>query len=388
MALALLDGVRSPIGRFQGALSQLDGVELAGITIRALLERNDLTPDEVLLGNVIQAGNGQNPARQAAVRGGVPMSVPALTLNDVCLSGLSAVRFAEALLAGSTGRTILFGGFDSATCAPHAVRMRMVGRLGPAALEDLLIHDGLRCAFDETLMGELSDHENARLGISREDQDELAWTSHQRAAAAAASALLTHEITAVHGLERDEGVRSDVSLEQLAGLRPAFTETGTITAGNASQLSDAASVGLLTDEATARANGRELLGRVLGVEVVAGPDPSLHLKPAGASARLLRRFGLVPSDVDVWEMNEAFAGVVLASARELGLDPQRVNRNGGAIAVGHPFAATGPRLLIALAYEMRRCDLELGVATMCGGGGQGIAVLVQHPDAAALPIRT
>jgi acetyl-CoA C-acetyltransferase len=363
-------GARTPIGRFNGALATVDAVDLGAHAVRAALERCELEPDYVAVGNVLQAANGQNPGRRAALQGGVAREVPGITLNDVCLASMSAVALAASMVRAEEASCVLVGGFDSMTRAPHAVRMRAGARMGDRNLVDVMVHDGLYCSIAGEGMGGMSDAENLRLGISREAQDRFALASHQRAAAGAER--LAEEIAPIAGLERDEGVR-ETSYEALAALAPAFGREGTITAGNASQVSDGAAAAVVT---TAERAGSPL-AEVVGRAVVAGPDSTLHLRPAEASAKLLSRHGLRPSEIDLWEINEAFAGVVLASAAALGIDLERVNVNGGAVALGHPLAGSGLRLILALAYELRRRGGGLGVATLCGGGGQGEAVLLR-----------
>jgi len=378
----LVDGARAPIGRFQGALADVSAVELGAYAVRAALSRcPGLVPDYAILGNVLQAANGQNPGRQAALRGGVPRDVPGTTLNDVCLSSMSAVALAASMVREGEARCILVGGFDSMSGAPHAVRMRGAKTAGDARLVDVMIHDGLWCQLSDAGMGSLSERENARLGITREAQDSLALKSHERAAAATDSGRLGKEIEPFRadGLElrEDEGIRRDTSLDRLSALPPAFAPEGTITAGNASQLSDGAAAGIVTSLERARAAGLEPVAEIGVRAVVAGPDSSLHLRPAEAARRLLERRGLATGDVDLWEINEAFAGVVLATVQDLELDLERVNVNGGAVALGHPLAASGLRLVLTLAYELRDRGRELGVAAICGGGGQGEAILLR-----------
>jgi acetyl-CoA C-acetyltransferase len=368
----LLGGARTPVGRYQGALAAYSAVELGGFAVAAARECiRGVEPQLAVFGNVLQGGSGQNPARQAAVRGGVATTVPALTLNDVCLASMSAVALAATHV--STGRidVALVGGFESMSNAPHLARVRRVGRPGDIALVDMMVVDGLHCAIDDVGMGELSDAENARLGIGREQQDVFALTSHRRGAAAASAERLD-QVVEVGDLRQDEGVRVDTDLEKLAMLRPAFTPKGTITAGNASQLADAGAAGFIGSRGAG-----EPLAEIVDWHVVAGPDSSLHLKPALAIRALLDRHGLTSGDVALWEINEAFAGVVLATIAELGLDHERVNVNGGAIAIGHPLGASGFRLVLDLAYELRRRRAELGVAAICGGGGQGEAMLLR-----------
>jgi acetyl-CoA C-acetyltransferase len=263
------------------------------------------------------------------------------------------------------------------TRAPHALRTRPPLRMGDAPMIDVMVNDGLYCSIADAGMGAMSDAENARLGISRRDQDELALRSHRQAARAAREGRL-EQVVATEGLEHDEGVRPDVDLDRLARLRPAFVAAGTITAGNASQLSDAGGAGLVSTRRAARAAGHEPLAAIVDWQIVAGPDTSLHLKPAQATEALLRRQGLRPEDVDVWEINEAFAGVVLASVRALGIELERVNVNGGAIAIGHPLGGSGFRLVLDLAFEMRRSGAHVGIAAICGGGGQGQALMLRR----------
>jgi acetyl-CoA C-acetyltransferase len=376
----LVAGARTPIGRFRGALSDRSGVELGAAAVRAALERAPgLEPDYVVLGNVLQAAGGQNPGRRAALAGGVARHVPGITVNDVCLASLSAVALAAGMLRQEEATCVLVGGFDSMTGAPHAVHVRGAGAMGDQPMIDVMVHDGLYCSIQDAGMGELSDAENARLDISRADQDAFAARSHARAAAATAEGRLGEEIaTDGLGLQSDEGIRPDTTAAGLAALRPAFSRDGTITAGNASQISDGGAAGIVTTAERARAAGHEPLAAVGGRAVVAGPDSTLHLRPAEAAERLLARHGLTAADIDLWEINEAFAGVPLATMRALDLDPARVNVNGGAVALGHPLAASGFRLLLTLAHEMRRSGAELGVASICGGGGQGEAMLLRR----------
>lgn len=365
-AVVLLGGARTTIGRYGGRWADVPATELGGRAVRGALERTgDPQVDHVLLANVVQAGNGQNPARQAALLGGVPRTVPGTTLNDVCVASLTSVVLAGHLLRAGEASTVLVGGFDSMSTAPRE----------PV---DLLVRDGLWCSLEDVGMGPVSDRANRELGISRQDQDDYAVESHRRAAAATDARRLADELVpdeAADGV--DEGIRRDSTPERVARLAPAFGEDGTITAANASQMSDAGAAGVLTTRDRAEAQGRPVLVEVLGSSVVAGPDSSLHLRPAEAVDRLLIANGLVVRDVALWEVNEAFAGVVLATQRRLGLDRGRLNVNGGAISLGHPLGASGFRLVLSLAHELRRRGEELGVATLCGGGGQGRAVLLR-----------
>jgi acetyl-CoA C-acetyltransferase len=378
----LVDGARAPIGRFLGALADVPPVELGAHAVRAALARcPGLVPDYAVVGNVLQAANGQNPGRQAALRGGLARDVPGTTLNDVCLSSMSAVAVAASMIREAEATCVLVGGFDSMSGAPHAVHLRGAQTAGDARLVDVMIRDGLWCRLAGAGMGSLSDRENARLGITRETQDAFALSSHERAAAATDSGRLGKEIEPFRAdgreLAEDEGIRRDTSIERLSALVPAFEAEGTITAGNASQLSDGATAGIVTSVERARAAGLEPVAEIGARAVIAGPDSTLHLRPAEAAKRLLERCGLGIADVDLWEINEAFAGVTLAAMHDLGLDPKRVNVNGGAVALGHPLAASGLRLVLTLAYELRERAAKLGVAAICGGGGQGEAILLR-----------
>jgi acetyl-CoA C-acetyltransferase len=372
VTVVLAGAARTPIGRFGGALARVDAVELGAHAVRAALARcPDLEPDYVAVGNVLQAANGQNPGRRAALAGGVRREVPGITLNDVCLASMSAVALGVAMLRAEEATTVLVGGFDSMTRAPHATRMRPAVKAGDQPLIDVMVHDGLYCSIADAGMGAMSDAENLRLGVSREAQDHFAAASHQRAAAA--EARLAEEIVPLAGLEHDEGIRPQTTYEALAKLAPAFGDDGTITAGNASQVSDGGAAALITTADRTVDPLAEIVGRA----VVAGPDSTLHLRPAEASRKLLERHGLKPADIALWEINEAFAGVTVAAAAALEIDLERVNVNGGAVALGHPLAGSGLRLILTLAYELRRRGGGLGVATLCGGGGQGEAVLLR-----------
>jgi len=361
----------------------VEAVDLGAAAVAEALSRaGDIRPEQVLLGNVVQAGNGQNPARIAAARAGVEPTVPAVTLNDVCLASMSATAWAAAQIRHGELSAAVVGGFESMTRAPHGVRTRVAPRVGDADLVDLLVHDGLWCGLTEQGMGALSDAENARLGVSRADQDEFAVRSHRCAHAAQTSGTLAEEIVGVAGVPStaDEGVRPDSDPAQLARLAPAFTPSGTITAANASQMSDAGAAGVVTSAARARAAGFRTAVQLVDRAVVAGPDATLHLKPARAARALLERNGLATADVELWEINEAFAGVVLATVRDLGIDLATVNTCGGAIALGHPLGASGFRLLSTLAHRLVRGDAELAVAAICGGGGQGEALLLRRAE--------
>ncbi|WP_153395550.1 acetyl-CoA C-acyltransferase [Ornithinicoccus halotolerans] len=383
----LLDGARTPFGRFTRGLAALSARDLGAAAVAELLRR---TPelghaDGALLGSVLQGGQGQNPARQIAASGGLDPAVPAITLNNVCLAGLAAVADATRRVRLGEGSSYLVGGADSMSRGRHAALLREgVPRPGPVELVDTTVTDGLWCALGDEGMGPLSERANTALGIGRAEQDQLAARSQQLAAAARDAGRLAEEIVPVTTpggeVRHDEGIRDGVTVESLAGLRPVFAEAGTITAGNASQMSDGASVGVVASLARAEALGRVPLARVTGYAEVAGPDTSLHLKPAAAIRAALDRAGLAIGDVDLLEINEAFAGVVAASVRELSVPLDIVNVNGGAIALGHPLGGTGFRLALTLAHELRRRDARVGVAALCGGGGQGAAVVLERVD--------
>jgi acetyl-CoA C-acetyltransferase len=379
-AAVLVSAARTPVGRFGGALAGVPAVDLGGLAVAGALARLDpaVPVEHVFLGNVVQAGSGQNPARVAGVRGGLPTTVPATTVNDVCLASMTSTGLAATLIGAGEIDCAVVGGIESMSRALHGVQVRQARSTGDGALVDLLVRDGLWCALTDAGMGPISDRANRELGIGRADQDGYALASHRRAAAAADSGRLAREIVPVPGLlDADEGVRPDTTLERLSRLRPAFAADGTITAGNASQLSDAAAAGVLMSRQLAERYGHRPLVEIVDRATVAGPDASLHLKPAAAGRLLLKRHGLTPADVGLWEINEAFAGVALASARDLGLDLDRVNVNGGAVALGHPLGASGFRLVQTLAVEMTLRGTELGVAAICGGGGQGQAILLR-----------
>ena len=381
---------RTPIGRLNGALASLPAVELGGIAIAAALERGGVSPDQVdrvVMGQVLQAGQGQNPARQAAAKAGVPMAVPAMTVNSVCLSGLHAIQVADQLVQSGEADVVVAGGMESMSQAPHLLAGARAGyRLGDATLVDSLIRDGLWCAFDDVHMGGGTDRYAAQAGISRAEQDELAVASHERAAIAGKEGRFADEVQPVTipqrkgdplRVESDEGVRPDTSIEGLARLKPAFSPEGTITAGNASQISDGAAAVVVMTRAKAEALGAPVEAELVGFGTVAGPDPSLLTQPSRAVLRALERAGVKASEISLFEINEAFAAVVAASAAELAIDRDALNVNGGAIALGHPIGMSGTRLVITLAAELRRRGGGLGAAALCGGGGQGAAALVR-----------
>jgi acetyl-CoA C-acetyltransferase len=385
----IVAGARTPIGRFGGALASFTAAELGGMAVAAALERAGVAPEaveHVVMGHVLQAGQGQITARQAAVKAAIPMTVPALVVNKVCLSGLNAIATAAQYVELGQAGLLVAGGMESMSGAPYLLPKGRFGvRMGHAELVDSMIHDGLWDAFDHDHMGALSDQVNERLGIDRAAQDAWAARSHERAAAGAKGAL-REEIAPVTVpqrkgdpvlVEQDEGIRPGTTVEGLARLAPAFTAGGTITAGNASQISDGAAATVVTSRRRAAADGLPVLARIVAYGTVAGPDTSLHSQPSRAIADALDRAGRTVADLDLVEINEAFAAVALRSTQELGVDEAIVNVNGGAVALGHPIGASGTRLVLTLALELRRRGGGLGAAALCGGGGQGDALLVR-----------
>ena len=390
MGSVIVAGARTPIGKFSGALSSFSGMELGGFAVRAALERAGLTGaeiDYIVMGQVLQAGQGQITARQAAVLGGVGMDVPAITINKVCLSGLNAVHLADVLIRAGETEVVLAGGFESMSNAPYAMPSARNGaRMGDTKLVDLMIKDGLWCAFEKTHMGEGSDHVNVKMGIGRAEQDEWSARSHERAAEATKAGRLADEITAVDvpqrkgdpiSVEEDEGIRPGTTAESLGKLKPAFVKDGTITAGNASQISDGGCALIVMSAENAKARGLTPLAEIVAHGQVAGPDASLHLQPANAIRAAAAKAGLDPAGLDLYEMNEAFASVALASGRDLGVSDDKVNVNGGAVALGHPIGMSGARLILTAAYELKRRGGGYAAAALCGGGGQGDALIIK-----------
>src|SRR5580704_13621791 len=384
----IVGGARTPIGRLLGSLASKSASDLGGVAIAGALDRAGISADQVeyvIMGQVLQSGAGQITARQAAVADGIGMSVPALTINKVCLSGLDAIALAAQLIRGGEYDVIVAGGMESMTRAPHLLPNSRSGyKYGSVEVLDSMAIDGLTDAFDHMSMGESTENSGRELGITRAEQDEFAAASHQRAAAAAQSGLLAAEIVGVAIPQRggeplivtqDEGVRPETTAASLGRLRPAFVKDGTITAGNASQISDGAAAVVVMSRATAEALGATVLAEVGTSGSVAGPDNSLHSQPSNAIRRALAKAGLTVADLDLIEINEAFAMVAIQSMRDLGVGTDRVNVNGGAIALGHPIGASGARLALHLAYELRRRGGGVGAAGLCGGGGQGEALL-------------
>jgi acetyl-CoA C-acetyltransferase len=386
----IVAGARTPIGKFGGAFRDLQAVDLGGLAIRAALERAGLAGQEVdyvIMGHVLQAGAGQMTSRQAAVLAGIPQEVPALTINKVCLSGLNAIALADQMIRAGEADTVVAGGMESMTQAPYVLpKARLGARMGNFEAVDSMIHDGLWSTFTRMHMGESSDEVNQELEISRQEQDQWAVHSHQRASEGWESGRLAEETVSVGiprrsgtpvVVSRDEGVRAETTSETLAKLRPAFTSNGTITAGNASQISDGAAAVIVMSAERARERGLEPLVEVVAHGMSADRYAWLHTVPALALHRALEKAGLRAEDLGLVEVNEAFAAVALHVSRMLGLPPAKVNVNGGAVAMGHPIGASGARLVLTLAYEMRRRGVELGGATLCGGGGQGDALVVR-----------
>ena len=389
--VVILAGSRTPQGRINGQLAALTAVQLGAAAITGALDRAGVDPaqvDAVLMGQVLQAGCGQNPARQSAVAAGIPWSVPAMTLNKVCLSGLAAVVDAARLIRLGEASVVVAGGQESMTHAPHLLPGSRQGwPYGTVAALDHAAHDGLTDAFDGLSMGLSTETVNGRLGINRVSQDEIAAASHQRAARASAAGVFDDEITPLSVPQRrgepvlisaDEGVRGDSTVDSLGKLRPAFTTDGTITAGNSSPLSDGASAVVLASREWAEAHGLSWLAVVEASGHVAGPDNSLHSQPANAISHALARQGWTTSDLDLVEINEAFAAVSYQSTMELGLDSEQVNIHGGAIAIGHPIGASGARLALHAALELSRRGAGKAAVALCGGGGQGDALLLSR----------
>jgi acetyl-CoA C-acetyltransferase len=386
----IVAGARTPIGKMSGALASLSAADLGGAAIAAALERAGVGPDEVdqvVMGQVLMAGQGQVPSRQAAVKAGIPMSTPSVNVNKVCLSGLNAIYLADQMIAAGDADVVVAGGMESMTNAPYLADGARGGfRYGNTELRDAIIADGLWCAFDACLMG-LGTERYSGGTISREAQDELAAASHERAANAIKDGRLADEIAPISipqrkgdpiVVEHDEGVRPGTTPESLGGLKPAFDKDGTVTAGNASQLSDGASAVVMMSKAEADRRGVQPLGEFVSYGMVAGPDSaSLLHQPSNAIRRALERGGLELSALDLFEINEAFAAVGLASMADLGISSDVVNVNGGAIALGHPIGMSGNRLALTLLHELRRRGGGAGVAALCGGGGQGDALVLR-----------
>jgi acetyl-CoA C-acetyltransferase len=392
----IVGGGRTAFGRLLGSLKDFKAVQLGGFAIKAALERSGISGDQVdyvIMGHVLQAGAGQIPSRQAAVAAGIPMTVPSLTINKVCLSGLDAIALAAQLIRAGEFDIVVAGGMESMTGAPHLLPGARTGfKYGTAELLDAMAYDGLTDAFDNLSMGASTQQHASRRDIGREEQDEFSARSHVRAAEAIKNGLLAEEIVPVQVPQRrgdpvtfdtDEGVRADTTAEVLSKLPPAFTMGGTVTAGSSSQISDGACAVVVMSAETAAARGLPVLAEIGAHGNVAGPDNSLLSQPSGAIRQALAKAGGTVADLDLIEINEAFAAVAIQSMRDLGVGPEKVNVNGGAIAIGHPIGASGARLALHVALELRRRGGGLGAAALCGGGGQGDALLLRVPAPAA-----
>ncbi|GAA1412940.1 acetyl-CoA C-acetyltransferase [Catellatospora coxensis] len=390
MTSVIVSGARTPMGRLLGNLKDLSATQLGSVAIKAALERAGVSPDQVqyvIMGQVLQAGGGQITARQAAVGAGIPMSVPALTVNKVCLSGLDAIALADQLIRAGEFDIVVAGGMESMTNAPHLMIGQRTGyKYGDVVVKDHMAHDGLSDAWDNCSMGESTERHNGRYEISREEQDAFAAASHQRAAAAIKDGRFAEEIAPVTiparkgdpiVISEDEGVRPDTTVETLGRLRPAFAKDGTITAGSSSPISDGAAAVVVMRKEKAQELGLTWLAEIGAHGNVAGPDNSLHAQPANAIKQALAKEGLTAADLDLVEINEAFAAVGIQSTRDLGISPEIVNVNGGAIALGHPIGMSGARLALTLALELKRRGGGTGAAALCGGGGQGDALILK-----------
>ena len=386
----IVSGARTPIGKLSGALASKTAMDLGGIAIAEALRRAGITGEQVdyvFMGQVIQAGQGQITARQAAIAGGVPLSVPATTVNKVCLSGLNAIYLADLMINAGEADIIVAGGMESMTQAPHLLPGSRAGyRIGDVTVIDSMMYDGLTCAIDHCAMGLGTENYNKTVGVTRERQDEFSAASHQKAAAAIAAGRFDEEIVSVEIPQRkgdpkivsvDEGVRAETTAESLGALRPAFAKDGTITAGNASQISDGGAAVIVMSKAKAEELGITPLGELVSYGQVAGPDASLLTQPSRAIAQACAKAGISPKDLDLLEINEAFAAVGLASTDELGVDPELINVNGGAIALGHPVGMSGTRVALTALLELRRRGGGTAAVALCGGGGQGDAALLR-----------
>jgi len=396
MASVIVAGARTPIGKFGGAFKDVPAVTLGGSAIKAALERSGVEGkdvDYVIMGQVLQAGAGQITARQAAIEAGIPQEVPAITINKVCLSGLNAIALADQLIRAGEVEVVVAGGMESMSEAPYLVpKARFGARMGNTEMVDSMVHDGLWSTFTRQHMGESSDEVNRELEIGREEQDEWSVRSHQRAQRAWDEGTMADEVVPVTlqhrrgqtlRVERDEGIRADSTLESLAKLPPAFKKDGTITAGNAAQISDGAAAVVVMSKERAAKLGVEPLAEVVAHGMSAERYAWLHTVPALALSAALKKAGLDATDLDLVEINEAFAAVALNATRMLRLDEDRVNVNGGAVALGHPIGASGARLVLTLAYELKRRGMRTGAAALCGGGGQGDALIIRRAERSA-----
>ncbi len=389
----IVAGARTPIGRLLGGLKDQSAAELGGVAIKGALEKAGVSGDQVdylIMGQVISAGAGQNPARTAGIAGGLPMSMPSITINKVCLSGINAIAMADQMIRAGEHEIVVAGGMESMTNAPHLLPKSRSGfKYGDVALVDAMAYDALYDQSTEQAMGALTEQCNAAAAqLSREEQDEFAARSHQRAAEAQKNGLFDDEVVPVEIPQRkgdpvvvsqDEGVRGDTTAESLSKLRPAFDKGGTITAGSASQISDGACAVVVMSKAKAEELGLSWIAEIGAHGQVAGPDSTLQLQPSNAILKACEKEGIKPADLDLVEINEAFAAVGIVSARELGVDEDKVNVNGGAIALGHPVGMSGARIALHLALELQRRGGGTGAAALCGGGGQGDALILHVP---------
>jgi acetyl-CoA C-acetyltransferase len=386
----IVNGARTPIGKLAGSLAGFSATDLGGLAIAAALERAGVPADKVdyvYMGQVLVGGAGQAPARQAAFKGGIPMTTPSANINKVCLSGINAIYLADQMIASGEADIVVAGGMESMTNAPYLLLKARGGyRFGDDTIHDSMIHDGLFCAFEHCAMGEGTERYAASAGIARAPQDELAAASHERAARAQKDGLFDDELVPVAVPQRrgepivfsvDEGVRANTTAESLAGLPAAFTKAGNITAGNASQISDGAAAVIVASKAAVDRLGLTPLAEVVSYGQVAGPDPSLLSQPSRAITLAATKAGRAVGDIDLFEINEAFAAVAVASMHDLGITSEVCNVNGGAIALGHPIGMSGTRIALTLALELRRRGGGIGAAALCGGGGQGDALLIR-----------
>ncbi len=386
----ILSGVRTPIGKFGGVLSTLTAAQLGGIAIKEALSRAKVQAEnvnEVIVGNVLQGGQGQIPSRQAAHAAGLPWHVKTETVNKVCASGLRSVTMADQIIRAGDEEVIVAGGMESMSNAPYIMPKARWGlRMGDQPVKDLMIHDGLTCSFTGVHMGTYGNSTSKELGITREQQDEWALRSHKRAVAAQESGILAEEITPVSVpqrkgdpiiVDKDEAPRKDTSIERLASLSPVFDHDGTITAGNAPGINDGAAALVLMSEEKAKQEGREPLATILAHTAIAVEAEEFPKTPGLVINELLRKTGKAVEDIDLFEINEAFATVALATNQLANLDPEKVNVNGGAVALGHPIGASGARILITLIHELKRRGGGIGIAAICSGGGQGDAIMIE-----------
>ena len=389
----IVAGARTPIGRLLGGLKTLSAADLGGVAIKGALEKAGVSGEQVdylIMGQVIQAGAGQNPARSAGIAGGLPLNIPSITINKVCLSGLNAIATADQLIRAGEAEIVVAGGMESMTQAPHLLPKSREGfKFGDTKLVDSMAYDALYDQATRQAMGGLTEEINASgVKLTREEQDQFAAESHQKAAEAWKNGVFDDEVVPVSIPQRkgdpivvsaDEGVRGDTTAESLGKLPPAFAKDGTITAGSASQISDGACAVVVMSKAKAEELGLTWLAEIGAHGMVAGPDSSLQLQPANAIKKAAEKEGIAVSDIDLFELNEAFAAVGIESTRDLGIDADKVNVNGGAIALGHPVGMSGARVVLTLALELQRRGGGTGAAALCGGGGQGDALIVKVP---------